>query len=493
MKAYKKILAGLMTAALAVPLTSFSASALVPQKPKGDINYDTFFNLSDIVMFTNWLHGKGKIADPSNADVNSDGSVDVFDLIAMRKILLGKINNASAKYENSGTVPLCAGLEQSDVELKKADDAFRTAQAQFDLELFKRTVKDNENVLVSPYSVMQALAMTANGADNETREDMEKALGGIKIEDLNKYLASWRKSQPNNENCKLLTANSVWIRDDEAHIKPQPQFIQNVVDYFNAEIFKAPFDDSTVKDINGWVNDHTDEMIPEIIDDLPDNAMMALVNAVTFDAKWDEPYMDYQVHPFDFTAYDGTVSQKDMLWGTEYSYLEGKNATGFLKYYQGRQYAFMAVLPDEDISITDYVNSLTVEDMTDLYQNVSHEKVITRMPKFKYEFGESLKETLKDMGMERAFDAYKADFYKMVTPDSDPLYIGDVIHKTFIELNESGTKAAAATLVEMPAGAAMEITKPKEVILDRPFVYAIVDTKAGLPVFMGTVMEINEE
>ena len=490
MKAFRKLAAGLMALCIAAPLTALSASALEPPRPKGDINLDGVFNLSDMVMFSNYLHGKGNVSDTESADMNGDGGIDVFDYIAMRKELLGMLTSVTQKYQSSGTVSLCAGIEESHPDGTSIDNGFRQGQAEFSLELFKRQIKEDENVLVSPYSVMQALAMTANGADGETKKEMERVLGGLGIDDLDKYLSKWRSGQPNNEKCKLLTANSVWVRDNESLIKPQPTFIQNVVDYFGADVFKAPFDNSTVSDINSWVSDNTDKMIPEMLDSLSAEDMMVLVNAVTFDAEWEQKYDPYSVTKYNFTAYDGTKNSVQMLTSMEYTYLEDENAAGVMKYYKGGDYAFLAMLPNEGVSVTDYVNSLTVEKMADLYEHKEQTSVITGIPKFKYDSDMMLKDTLIDMGMETAFDVNNADFTNMAADDSLPLCIGDVIHKTHIELDEQGTRAAAATAVVMKGGA---MAVEKEVILDRPFVYAIVDTKAGLPVFMGTVMEIEEE
>ena len=110
-------------------------------------------------------------------------------------------------------------------------------------------------------------------------------------------------------------------------------------------------------------------MIPSIIDVLPDICMMTLVNAVTFEAKWKDQYLDYQIKPYDFTAYNGEVKSVDMLCDMETTYLEDENSKGFVKYYEDPRYAFVAVLPDEDVNIKDYVESLTVEKMAKLYEN----------------------------------------------------------------------------------------------------------------------------
>ena len=490
MKMYKRFLAGLMAISLAAPLTAVNASAIAPPRPKGNINYDGVFNLADTVMFRQWLHGKGSINDTSNADMNGDKSLDIYDFIAMRQNLLRGISEANKRYENSGTVNLCGGIESALTDGKTLDEKFKDAQMGFSLELFKRTIKEDQNVLISPYSVSMALGMTANGADSKTKEDMEKALGGLEISELNKYLKTWRTGQPNKDNLKIHTANSIWIRNNEELIRPQPTFIQDTVNYYGADIFKAAFDQSTVNDINDWINEHTDGMIPEILKELKPTDMMALINAVTFDAKWSTPYDDYQVKPHKFTAYDGSVKETDMLYGMESSYIQDEDAVGMMKYYEGGRYAFAAILPDEDITVTDFVNNLTAERLHKMFTEQHCADVETILPKFKYESSSDLNDPLKDMGMESAFLG-TADFSKMVTPDSIPLYISSVKHKTFIDLNESGTTAAAATIVLMAGNGVLQERELKEVILDRPFVYAIVDTETDLPLFMGTVMDIE--
>ena len=490
MKMYKRFLAGLMAISLAAPLTAVNASALEPPRPKGDINYDGVFNLADTVMFRQWLHGNGKIDDSTNADMNGDESLDIYDFIAMRQNLLRGISEANKRYENSGTVNLCGGIESALTDGKTLDEKFKDAQMGFSLELFKRTIKEDKNVLISPYSVSMALGMTANGADSKTKEDMEKALGGLEISELNKYLKTWRTGQPNKDNLKIHTANSIWIRNNEELIRPQPTFIQDTVNYYGADIFKAAFDQSTVNDINDWTKENTDGMIPKIIKELDPNDMMALVNAVTFEAKWEKQYNEYLVHPRKFTAYDGKSKEVDMLYSKENYYIEDKGAVGVLKPYEGGRYAFAAILPEEGTSVTEYVEGLTAERLKKMISERFMVDVDTVIPKFKYDSDSDLNDVLSDMGMSSAF-LDNADFSKMVTPDSIPLHISSVKHKTHIELDEAGTKAAAATVVVMAGNSAEPIMERKEVVLDRPFMYAIVDIKNDLPLFIGTVMEIE--
>ena len=486
MKKFNRIISAAAALCMTAQLVPFTAGA---EAIMGDVNGDSSFNLSDMVMFNNWLHGKGKIKSAELADMNGDENIDVFDYIAMRKQLLSGIVTANAKYENSGTVNLCGGIEKDAESSKAVDVRFQTAQLNFSLDLFKRTVKDDENVIVSPYAISLAMAMAANGAEGETKSEMEKALGGIAIEDLNGYLESWRESQASGDGFKVNTANSIWIRDNEALIKPLPSFIQNTVDYFDADIFKAPFTPDTVKDMNSWINDNTDGMIPEMIKELKDNDMMSIMNAVCFDAEWEHKYESYDVYDNYFTAYDGSKAKVPMMSSTESYYIEDENAVGVVKPYKSGRYAFVALLPNEGVTVSEYVNGLTTERVQKMFETCEETPVTTLIPKFKYESETDLNGIFKDMGVEKAFNSGEADFYGMVTPDSLPLYISSVKHKAFISLDEEGTKAAAVTVIMMAGGCAMI---EKEVFLDRPFVYSIVDLENELPLFIGTVTDIPE-
>ena len=487
MKKFNRIISTVSALCMTAQLIPFTAGAAAA---KGDVNGDSAFNLSDMVMFNNWMHGKGELKNSDAADMNSDENIDVFDFIAMRKQLLDGIVTANAKYENSGTVDFCGGIDKSSSTAKELDDIFKTAQLDFSLDLFKRAVKDDENVIVSPYSISLAMAMATNGAEDETKAEMEKVIGrGIAIEDLDGYLETWRESQTNGDGFKVHTANSIWIRDNEALIKPLPSFIQKTVDYFDADIFKAPFDKSTVTDMNKWINDNTDGMIPEMIKGLEDRDMMSIMNAVCFDAEWENKYQSYDVFDNNFTAADGTVKKVPMMSSTESYYIKDENAVGVAKLYKTGRYAFAALLPDEGISVTDYVNGLTTERVQKMFENCEETAVTTLIPKFSYETETDLNGIFKEMGIKQAFDSREADFYGMVTPDSLPLYISSVKHKARIELDEEGTKAAAVTVIMMACGYAMI---QKEVFLDRPFVYAIVDVENQLPLFVGTVTDISE-
>ena len=359
----------------------------------------------------------------------------------------------------------------------------------FAIRLFKASNDKGKNTLISPLSVLCALAMTANGAEEETLAQMEEVLG-MTTEELNLYLYSYMKNLPQGDKYKLSLANSIWFTEDERFTVNQ-DFLQTNADYYGADIYKAPFDKQTLKDINNWVKQNTDGMIPEILDQIPPEAIMYLVNALAFEAEWSEIYEKHQVKDGEFTKEDGTKQDVKFMYGSEGTYFEDEKATGFMKRYKGGKYAFVAMLPNEGVSVSEYIASLDGESLNALLANPQYATVRTSIPKFETEYKVEMSDILQSMGMTEAFDMYNADFEGLGTSTDGNIYISRVLHKTFISVGEKGTKAGAATIVEMKDGAAAEPTEPKEVYLDRPFVYMLVDCENNIPFFIGTMMNVN--
>ena len=178
------------------------------------------------------------------------------------------------------------------------------------------------------------------------------------------------------------------------------------------------------------------------------------------------------------------------MYGSEGTYLEDENATGFMKRYKGGKYAFVAMLPNEGVSVSEYIESLDGESITALLANPQYATVDTSIPKFETEYDVEMSAILQAMGMTDAFNVSTADFTGLGTYTDMNIYISRVLHKTYISVGEKGTKAGAATVVEMECGSAMP-TEPKEVYLDRPFVYMLVDCENNIPFFIGTLMDVN--
>ncbi len=470
---------------LAAGMLTATITAAGTGNTPGDVNGDTSLNGFDLALMKRAL---SENTLPANADVDNSSTLSQDDVQQMQDYLLGRID-----YFDAGLSADCIRLSSTAVAEsgRAADDAFMAAQMDFTLNLFKNTVQE-ENTLVSPLSVMLALSMTANGADSRTLEEMESVLGGMGIAELNEYLAYHVNQLDSNESCSLHLANSIWYKDDEK-LKIHEDFLNVNSAFYDAEIYKAPFDDRTMTDINSWVKKHTDGMIPRLLDKpLNPDDMAVLVNALAFDAKWQDVYCEYDVSTETFTAADGTAQEVQMMHSTEHIFYDFGNAVGFAKDYCGN-YQFVAILPEEGMPINDWIAQADAAILLEILSTSGeYATVVASIPQFSYDTSLDLNETLSEMGMPTAFNKFEADFSKMGTYDeSYSLYIGKVIHKTHITVDTEGTRAAAVTGVIMDAPTCVAPDTLKYITLDRPFLYMIVDTNTNLPIFMGTVQSVS--
>ncbi|MGN0441899.1 MAG: serpin family protein [Acutalibacteraceae bacterium] len=399
--------------------------------------------------------------------------------------------NLSACATSAGALDLMNGIQSKTVQGKATDDKFTSAYSDFAARLFNTSDDKDGNSLISPLSVMLALAMTANGADGETKAEMEKGLGAdIPLDDLNEYLYAYISSLPSSDEYKVKTANSIWYRNDGS-LAVKQDFLQKNADYYGADVFNAPFDSQTVKDINNWVSKHTDGMIDKMLDEISTDSVMYLINALVFDALWDNEYDSISVSDGKFTGFDGIESTVRMMGSLESKYLEDNSCTGFVKDYKDGKYSFAALLPNSGTEINSFVSSLTGERISGILKSAQDCAVEATLPKFSFDYELSLNDALKELGIKSAFDPDNADFSNMTESASGNVYIGNVLHKTHITVSEKGTKAAAATDVEMKATGAFA-DEIKSVELDRPFVFMIIDNSSSLPVFIGAVRYIDE-
>ncbi|MGI6167180.1 MAG: serpin family protein [Eubacteriales bacterium] len=383
---------------------------------------------------------------------------------------------------------LMEGITPRVVEGRAPGEEFYQHSADLAINLFKKTVDENKNSLISPLSVILALAMTANGADTGTLEQMQAYLAGdISLSEFNEYLYYYYTNLPSTEKSRLGIANSIWFRDDENRLTVNKEFLQTNADYYKASIYKSDFGAKTLEDINKWVSDKTDGMIDKILDKIDEDTVMYLINAIVFDARWQKVYNKNDISSGQFTDISGQVQTVDFMYSEETLYLDDGKATGFIKPYENG-YSFAALLPNEGIAIADYINSLTGEGFLNIVNNAENTLVSAGLPKFSYDYTVQMNDALKELGIPKAFSAEQADFSRLGRSTRGNIYIGEVLHKTFISVDELGTKAGAVTKVEMKDEAYIET---KIVKLDRPFVYAIIDNSTGLPVFIGAVMSIE--
>ncbi|HAG14637.1 MAG TPA: hypothetical protein DCG49_12375 [Ruminococcus sp.] len=357
------------------------------------------------------------------------------------------------------------------------------AQTAFTLNLLREATKENpgENVLLSPYSAMQSLAMTANGASGNTLSEMTQVLG-LPPDQLNEALCAQRIAMPDSRACKFSLANALWVNAHAGALRDA--FQQTNETFYNAKITVAPFSQSTVKDINKWCKKQTDGMIPEILtDQSTDHPAMHLLNAIAFDGEWDEKFAE-EPQAYSFWAYDGSEQVAMMMCGTEKYYLSDEKATGFLKYYKDGKYAFAAIKPNNDVLPDAYLENLTAAELHSLLVNITEPRSVTiGLPKFRWESSNDLIPLLKNMGMNAAFDPDAADF-SMMTENQEQLWISDVLQKAVIEVDTNGTKAVAVTKTSVESSLYDENTG---VFLNRPFIYMIVETENMTPVFAGVI------
>lgn len=365
-------------------------------------------------------------------------------------------------------------------------EAFRRAATDFSVNLFRRVsaADSNCNVLVSPDSVETALAMLEVGASGDTLEEMETVLGGgMNRAEFCSYLAGMNDRLEGSDKIIFRQSNSIWARENLMKVKDS--FLQQNKNYFDSEFYVAPFNNETVSDINKWVYNNTRNMIRKVIDALYDDDRMVLVNTTVFEGKWEVPFESVQDGKF--TNSRGTAEKATMLNELgPCNYFKLNGAKCFERRYKGGEISFVGILPPVGTAVDAFVQGMNGSDFTSAWKNRNRSYVKLTMPEFKYDYGTDLETVLQDMGMKKTF-SMTADFSGMGEPS---VMVDRVIHKTHIELDRNGTKAAAATAVIAKEGS-VYIDDPIEIRMDRPFVYALVDTRTGIPLFIGTVKTLN--
>lgn len=390
-----------------------------------------------------------------------------------KKIVSAEISKAYTRKTN-------AQYEVTQTFLQKtADFSFTTLQNCVD--------KQANNYLISPLSAALCLALINNGAAGNTRAQIENALG-MPTEQLNQAMYAYTSSLYTGKDCKVSIANSIWLKENALNVKPE--FLQTNADWYGAQAYASPFDATTLQDINHWCYNHTDGKIDKILDGIDPLDVMFLINTVDFDAKWATKYERKDIEKGVFRNYDNSTSDVDMLYSTQYGYLIDDTCVGFAKAYQDYKYSFVGLLPNEDVDIYDFVNSLNGETWSALWESTKENperKVHIRMPEFTYETEMPLNSALNALGIEDMFSPTLADFSGI--DDTQKLYCSYVKQKAFIQVDRNGTKAAAVTIGGFKIMSAAPL-EPLYITLDRPFVYAIVDNAYHLPIFLGIVTHL---
>jgi len=380
-------------------------------------------------------------------------------------------------------------LEPEQIEITAETRQLIDSDNQFGIELFKIVNQQQEtdsNTMISPLSVSLALAMTYNGALGDTKKAMEETmyLNDLSVEQINESFETLMEALMSvDPKVTMEIANSIWYRENYPVIE---DFIQVNRNYYDAEVRSMDFGDPQAIDIiNQWCADKTHNKIKKILDVIPGNAVMYLINALYFNGAWKYEFDKSKTGKELFYLGDGTSEQIDMMhMEADVGYLNNELFSAIELPYGRGNYSMVCMLPREDLSVNDVIAGITEEKWNEWMDHFTETGCRIGLPKFKFEYFNLLNDALKSMGMEIAF-SQGADFSNIV--EGGGIWISRVLHKTFIEVDEKGTEAAAVTAVEMrevsaPGG-------PRNITFNRPFLFAIREVTTNTIVFLGKFVE----
>lgn len=382
-----------------------------------------------------------------------------------------------------------AAYAASDEKAYSVNKSLVAANNRFAFNILKELGKEdqNKNIFISPFSISTALSMAYSGADGTTKEAMSKTLefDGMNRETLEKEYSTLIKSLENADyQVKLSIADSVWIKKS-FEPKVKQDFIKRTKDSYDVEIFTRDFaDPKTPGEINNWINKETNGKIDKMVDNIDSSLVMFLINAIYFKGQWVEKFDPSDTKPTDFYLVDGTKIKVNMMTQEgDFDFYKGNNFTAARLPYGRDKIAMYIFLPDKGVSLDSFIESMNQENWESYISGFRNADVNVGLPKFKIEYGvKRLNDALKALGMGIAFSD-SASFRDIADAN---LAIDFVDHKAFVEVNEEGTEATAATVVGIVRTSAQI---RKTFIVDRPFFFLIRDDRSGTILFMGKIME----
>ena len=383
----------------------------------------------------------------------------------------------------------------TDIKLDEKSTNIVHSDNQFGFNLFGTLIENSEagtNLMISPLSISSALSMVLNGANGDTRTEMEQVLSsdGFTTDDIN---SAYQKLIPALRNCDtsvdLNIANSIWIRKS---FDVLDKFIATNNDYYDAEVTRLLFDNNAVNQINDWVSRKTHNKIQKMVTSIEPNDVMYLLNAIYFKGGWAEKFDSdaTQSRPFTLTD-DNTVNVPMMRKNLKLSYLATNNFKMAAFPYGRGKFRMIVMLPDEGVSTTEILQSLDNDSWQTYLKGMSQPvELDVWLPKFTFSWETNLNDVLASLGMPKAFSPYGADFTNINSKGG--LYISKVKHKTFIEVNEEGTEAAASTSVAV-SYTSVGPGAPIIFHANHPFLFFITEEDTGAILFMGQLSNPTTE
>lgn len=394
--------------------------------------------------------------------------------------------------------------ETSELEVKyqKADEYAADvsediveANNEFAADIFSILSEEGKNIMISPLSISIALAMVMNGASGENLEEMKDVMefDEMTMEEVNAQFFNLINSLVDADKDLVLSiANSIWM-DENFEPDVKEAFLSALEDSYLAEPYSLDFADAATPDtINDWVSDNTNGKIEKIVEKIGADTVMYLINAIYFKAAWTLTFDEKNTYEGTFTKSDETTITVDLMTFEEsqefefYSSGYEDDDYSVVRLPYGREkFAFYGIIPNGNGTVEDLIDDMKEDGIDKYFENLEKGEVPVMLPKFKFEWEESLVEIFKSLGMEKAF--VEGGFLNLAE-NGEGLYISDIKHKTFIEVNEEGTEAAAVTSVEF-GNTAM----PDGFYGTKPFVYIIRDDRSGTILFMGKVEDPTVE
>lgn len=400
----------------------------------------------------------------------------------------------SSALTNTNAEPAKDGGEMKESEKSEAtvpmNNSLASAYTSFGFKLFSQVASDEagKNVFISPMSVAFALAMVWNGAAGETKEAMARALElqGMSLDDVNRASAALKDGlEKADPKVQLRIANSLWAKKG---VSFKPDFTGRNREFYKAEVEELNFADPKAADtINQWVSQNTEGKIKEIIDQIEPSSIMFLINAIYFKGKWAVEFKKESTTEQPFTLATGTRKQVQMMsQAGSYQYLENGDFQAISLPYGDKRWNMYVFLPSQGKGLAEFEKSLTAANWEAWMSGFRKRDGEILLPRFRIEYEKELNDALKALGMGVAFDELRADFSGMIQ-SSERAYISKVKHKTFVEVNEEGTEAAAATSAGISITSVQRPVQRFRMVVDRPFFCAIRDNQTGAVLFLGAI------
>ncbi len=405
------------------------------------------------------------------------------------KVLLGLSDYVHLPHdEDEGPVKeLTAGIDRNPAGSyrPRADRSDRQALLNFCVNLSKQTLTAGKNDVISPVSALYALGMVSNGAKENTLKELEDCFG-LDTAELNNYLRRYTKLLTKSDLGTVNLADSIWINEAKGYFTANPDYLQALVDYYDAPAYYGVFNQELCDALNDWISENTYGLIPKMLDNIDSDATLYLVNTLALKLKWEGEVGGS--YPWKFYPENGDVQTCQFFESEASHYLQDQNTIGFLKPYENGM-KFVALLPNEGISMQDYLESLTGEKLASLLDNPESQcHVFVEIPEFKTESSFSLQKPMEALGVDDVFVEGVSDLSGM---GNTGLFVTKILQNVNLKLDKSGIEAAAATVIPATDGLPDDDMPIYFIKLNRPFVYMIMDSESNLPLFIGVVNSMN--